>query len=301
MMFQGGVINVLKPPGMTSHDVVSFVRRQYGQKRVGHAGTLDPAAAGVLPVFLGRATRLIEYFADADKGYRAEVILGMMTDTGDDTGKVLQVQPVEMPDRERLETILKEFLGVQEQVPPMYSAIKVGGKKMYELARAGVVVERKPRTIQIEKIALINLREQGFLFDVTCSKGTYIRTLCEDIGRKLECPAVMSFLVRTHVGAFSLEDACSLEEISAQPAMVLQPADLLLKQLPSIQLSETEFEEIIHGRIVALGDERCQIRGPVKMYDGKRQFVGIGQMAPGTNTGSVLKPDKIMFAESSSS
>ena len=290
-----GVINVLKPPGMTSHDVVSYIRRQYGQKRVGHAGTLDPAAAGVLPVFLGRSTRLIEYFADDDKSYRAEVTLGMSTDTGDDTGKVLCSQAVIMPEPAKLEAVLHSFLGTQNQIPPMYSAIKVDGRKMYELARAGVTVTREPRTITVHDIALIKMREQGFLFDVTCSKGTYIRSLCEDIGQKLDCPAVMSFLVRTRVGAFALSDAYTLEEIAAQPQQVLQAADVFLAGLPSRQLSMAEFTEMIHGRPVVCRDEGPVTANKVKMYDAENQFVGIGRFLPAAAGGSLLKPDKIMY------
>ncbi|HWR39695.1 MAG TPA: tRNA pseudouridine(55) synthase TruB [Patescibacteria group bacterium] len=298
MTFPGGVINVLKPPGMTSHDVVSYIRRQYGQKRVGHAGTLDPAAAGVLPVFLGKATRLIEYFADDDKSYRAEIILGVATDTGDDTGKVLCSQDVIMPETEALITALNSFRGRQEQIPPMYSAIKVDGKKMYELARAGITVAREARTIDISNIGLIRRLEQGFSFDVTCSKGTYIRSLCEDIGKKLGYPAMMSFLVRTRVGAFALEQAHTLEEIAVQPLQVLQPADLMLGRLPTICLSAAEFTEMIHGRPVICPDTCYPADERVRMYDEEKRFVGIGRLVQ-SPVNLVLKPEKIMFTDPS--
>jgi tRNA pseudouridine55 synthase len=197
-----GIINVLKPPGMTSHDVVAFIRRLYGEKRVGHAGTLDPAAAGVLPIFIGRATRLLEYSADGEKSYRAEISWGYETDTGDDTGKIIFSAPCVVPDFDQLNEILHSFVGTSEQIPPMYSAVKIGGKKLYELARQGIAIDRPARTIEIRSIALKKLTDKKAIFDVTCSKGTYIRALCTDIGRKAGCPAVMSFLVRTRVGLF---------------------------------------------------------------------------------------------------
>ena len=144
-----GILNLLKPPGMTSHDAVSFVRRTYGLKRVGHAGTLDPAAAGVLPIFLGKATRLLEYTLDSSKAYRAEITFGFATDTGDDTGKIINTGSAILPDKSVVEDILKSFIGVNFQVPPMYSAVKIGGKKLYELARAGIEATPAPREITI--------------------------------------------------------------------------------------------------------------------------------------------------------
>jgi tRNA pseudouridine55 synthase len=167
---QSGIINVLKPPGMTSHDVVSFIRRLYGIKRVGHAGTLDPAAAGVLPVFIGNATRLVEYLADAGKSYRAELTFGFETDTGDDTGKIINRCPCTVLDSTQIKETLASFLGVNEQIPPMHSAIKIGGKKLYELARQGQVVERKPRKIVIDSISLITESQSRIVFDVTDRK-----------------------------------------------------------------------------------------------------------------------------------
>lgn len=179
-----GLINVLKPPGMTSHDVVSFIRRTYHLKRVGHAGTLDPAASGVLPVALGSATRLLEYMTDTDKSYRVELTIGYETDTGDDTGAILNNAVCVMPVKTEIEKVLSSFIGTIEQIPPMYSAIKIQGKKLYELARAGITVERQPRIITIHNITLLHIDDTRILFDVTCSKGTYIRSLCSDIGKK---------------------------------------------------------------------------------------------------------------------
>lgn len=290
-MIQSGVINVLKPPGMTSHDVVSFVRRLYGLKRVGHAGTLDPAAAGVLPVFLGAATRLVEYLADADKSYRVEMTFGLATDTGDDTGQVIDRRPYIRPAAEQLQTALLSFIGTSEQIPPMYSAIKINGKKLYELARAGRVVERKPRKITIDAISLVTATETNIVFDVTCSKGTYIRTLCADIGHKLNCLAVMSFLVRMRVGNFHLEQALTLEEIAAKPEQAVQAADIVLTQLPARVLSKQQSQAVKNGQSIGCGSNGV---GLVKMYDWQNNFIGIGREICQVEGQTTLTPVKIL-------
>ncbi|WP_425060906.1 tRNA pseudouridine synthase B [Sporomusa carbonis] len=286
-----GIINVLKPPGMTSHDVVSFVRRQYGIKRVGHAGTLDPAAAGVLPVFLGNTTRLIEYLADADKSYRAEITFGFATDTGDDTGQIIASQPYTRPEANKIKEVLASFIGVNEQIPPMYSAIKVDGKKLYELARLGQTVERKPRKIVISNIALVRECEKGIVFDVTCSKGTYIRTLCADIGRRLNCLAVMSFLVRTRVGNFYLNQSLTLEEIIARKEQAIQNADSVLTHIPAIILSEQDSLAVKNGRSI-----QCEKTGAdlIKMYDKQNNFIGIGREICQAEGRAMLAPVKIL-------
>lgn len=286
-----GIINVLKPPGMTSHDVVSFIRRLYGIKRVGHAGTLDPAAAGVLPVFIGNATRLVEYLADADKSYRAELTFGFETDTGDDTGKVINSCPYSRLDSKQIKEALASFIGTNEQIPPMHSAIKIGGKKLYELARQGQVVERKPRKIVIDSISLITESETRIVFDVTCSKGTYIRTLCSDIGRRLECLAVMSFLVRTRVGSFHLEQALTLEEITENKEQAIQNADSVIAHFPSIKLSGQEAQAIRNGRSIPCSSTGCDL---VKMYDDQNMFIGIGRETPQQENMTVLTPVKIL-------
>lgn len=290
-MMQSGLINVLKPPGMTSHDVVAYVRRLYGIKRVGHAGTLDPAAAGVLPVFVGNATRLVEYLADADKSYRAELTFGLETDTGDDTGQILRRCPYTRPQPGRIEAVFASFIGVSEQVPPMYSAVKIGGKKLYELARAGQVVERKARKIVIEKLALVSETETGLVFDVHCSKGTYIRTLCADIARRLDCLAVMSFLVRTRVGSFCLEKSLTLEEIAANKEQALQAADAALTHLPAVILSEQEAQAVKNGRSIPGRPSGADL---VKMYDCRQNFIGIGRETGQRTEQPMLMPVKIL-------
>ena len=283
-----GIINVLKPPGMTSHDVVSFVRRLYGIKRVGHAGTLDPAAAGVLPVFIGQATRLIEYTTDTDKSYRAELIFGVETDTGDDTGKIIRTAEVVMPPEEKIIEVLNSFQGTIEQTPPMFSAIKIDGRKMYELAREGITVDIPARKVVIHDIAMIEKRPNGILFDVTCSKGTYIRSLCVDIGRKLNLPAVMSFLVRTRVGSFLLGEARTLEELEADRLDAVIPPDNALRHMNAVILSAAEAEAFRHGQLV-----KCDTHYPdlLRIYQEKGGFLGIARQLPDS---CQLKPVKVL-------
>lgn len=209
-----GVINVNKPSGMTSHDVVSRIRREFGIKRVGHTGTLDPDAVGVLPVCIGKATKIAELLTAEEKQYIAEVKLGEVTDTQDSSGVVIEEYAVNVSETEIREAV-NSFIGESEQIPPMYSAIKIDGVKLYELARKGVEVERKARKIEIFGIEILEFRleENCFTIKVDCSKGTYIRTLCNDIGRKLGCGANMKSLMRTKTGSFSIENSVTLDEI----------------------------------------------------------------------------------------
>ena len=270
-----GFINVLKPPGMTSHDVVGFIRRVYGLKKVGHAGTLDPAAAGVLPVALGKATRLIEYLADADKAYRAELTFGFSTDSGDDTGQVLQETLFTMPEQACVEAALQQFKGINKQIPPIYSAIKINGKRACDLARQNVEVTIPEREIEIYEISLLALKEPTLLFDVNCSKGTYIRTLCMDIGKRLDIPAVMSFLVRTRVGGFCLEKAVTLAEIKANPVEVLCQMDAVLAHLPFYRLSDAQAKAFQQGQKIGLGSWTDDPKA-IRLYHGDH-FIGIGR------------------------
>lgn len=273
-----GFINILKPPGMSSHDVVSTLRRVYGQKRIGHAGTLDPGAAGVLPVAVGQATRLIEYLTDAGKSYRAELTFGYATDSGDDFGKKIAAANFSMPDKTKLESVLASFLGESKQTPPMHSAIKVAGNTLYKLARQGISVEVPERTIYISKIALLSIKDSSILFDVDCSKGTYIRTLCMDIGKKLAIPAVMSFLIRTKVGAFNLADSFTLEEVAAQPLAVLLPMDTVLSDLPAIIFTDRQAKAFQQGQKIKL-EQAFPDQSILRIYSEKKIFIGIGKYA----------------------
>jgi tRNA pseudouridine55 synthase len=242
-----GILNVYKPAGMTSHDVVGKIRRIYGQKKVGHGGTLDPDAAGVLPVFLGSATRLLEYAVEGTKAYRAEGCLGTRTDTGDRSGVVVEERPVPPLTREDMEKVLEQFRGSILQTPPMYSALKVNGRKLYEYARKGIEVERQPRAIEIHKLTLRDWQLPYFTVDVECSKGTYIRTLLEDIASALGTVGHMTSLLRTRVGDYTLDDAHTLEAIAAAPEAVLQPVERAVRNLPDFHATPMQAYRITSG------------------------------------------------------
>lgn len=210
-----GIINVYKEEGYTSNDVVAKLRGILHQKKIGHAGTLDPAATGVLPVLLGCGCRLSEYLTDHDKTYRAVLQLGITTDTQDLTGTVLTRQDPSGVTEDDVRSAILSFLGEYDQVPPMYSAKQIGGKRLYELAREGKTVERRSVRVRIDSIQVESVQLPEAVFTVTCTRGTYIRTLCADIGEKLGCGGAMKSLVRTRVGGFYLEDACTLGQIEA--------------------------------------------------------------------------------------
>lgn len=207
-----GVLNIRKEKGYTSFDVVAKLRGILHMKKIGHTGTLDPEAEGVLPVVLGKATKLVDLLTEKQKTYEALLHLGLETDTQDMTGKVLREQPVNVTEEEA-SAVIRSFLGEQQQIPPMYSALKVDGKKLYELAREGKTVERKPRTVHFYEIKIKKIELPYIRFSVTCSKGTYIRTLCHDIGQKLGCGGCMEELIRTRSGNFDLEDSMTLAQV----------------------------------------------------------------------------------------
>jgi tRNA pseudouridine55 synthase len=208
-----GIFNLCKPVGMTSHDVVARVRRLTHQKRVGHAGTLDPAASGVLPVCLGQATRVVEYLSAGGKSYRATVVFGVVTDTYDAQGKVVRRAPVDVT-REEIEAVLPAFLGRQMQMPPLYSALKKGGQPLYKLARAGVEVELQPRAVEISRLEVLEWRSPVLTLEVECGKGTYVRSLAYDLGERLGCGAHLGGLVRLRSGPFRLEESLTLEGLA---------------------------------------------------------------------------------------
>lgn len=285
-----GFVNVLKPPGMTSHDVVSAIRRMYHLKRVGHTGTLDPSAAGVLPVGLGLATRLIEYLDKDDKSYRAEITFGWATDTGDDTGEEICRQPFTMPTEEEIISTLASFEGDIEQLPPMYSAIKINGQKLYELARQGKEIERTPRPVHIHKITLLEHRDDAIVIDVDCSKGTYIRTLCIDIGAQLGIPTVLSFLLRTKAGHFDLSSAMTLEELAKIGEDALIPMDQAIPDIPTVQLTTQDGIAFENGRTVSI--KQCTANR-VRVYREER-FIGIARIA---GNGTKLIPEKVFHTD----
>ena len=208
-----GIINVYKEKGYTSHDVVAVLRKIAGQKKIGHTGTLDPDATGVLPVCLGRATKLCDLLTDRDKTYEAVLLLGKTTDTQDISGAILKEQPTDHLNEAEVTKVIESFKGTYDQIPPMYSALKVNGKKLYELAREGKTVERKSRKVTIYQIHIKEIQLPRVRMEVTCSKGTYIRTLCHDIGNLLGTGGCMEELTRTKVGRFELKDSLKLEEL----------------------------------------------------------------------------------------
>ena len=242
-----GILNVLKVPGMTSQDVVNIVRGIYKTKKVGHAGTLDPDAAGVLPVFLGDATKLLEYTLEDQKCYRAEALLGLATDTGDDGGVIKETASVPDINVAELQGILTGFLGPQQQIPPMYSALKVDGKKLYQYAREGKELQREPRTIFIHKLTLLDVSLPRFTVEILCSKGTYIRTLLEDIGHALHTCATMTFLLRMQAGSFNLASAHTLEEIESAPENYLLPLENAILHLPRLEVNPLQAYRITCG------------------------------------------------------
>jgi len=245
-----GVLAVDKPAGMTSHDVVNRIRRLYNTKQVGHTGTLDPLATGVLVILIGRAAKAAEYVTAGEKGYRALLRLGCTTDTGDITGNVIS-KSNDIPSFAELEKVAASFVGESMQIPPMYSALKVDGKKLYDLARQGIEIEREARPINIYSLSSKESENKNeFILDVRCSKGTYIRTLCEDIGKALGCGGTMADLRRTYTGGFSIDKCVTIESIEAleydKRIELLYPTESLFAEFPEIKLSDF-FARLAHS------------------------------------------------------
>jgi len=291
-----GILNVLKPAGMTSFDVIGYLRKILKIKKIGHTGTLDPAAVGVLPICIGKATKAIEFMMDKDKIYRAELTLGISTDTQDSTGETINIKDVSVT-REQIINATNSFCGKYLQLPPMYSAIKVNGRKLYDLARAGLEVERKEREVEIHFINILSIRNNRVIFDVGCSKGTYIRTLCSDIGEKLGCGGHMSFLVRTKAGQFSLEDSLTLEEITAfSVEKVLDKRVLGIEKvfddLSDIILEPADEKRLVNGLSVKLEGIMDDSLSSVRVYGENNRFLALGDIIP-YNGGYFLKSRKL--------
>ena len=246
-----GILIVDKPAGWTSQDVAAKLRGVFHEKRVGHGGTLDPMATGVLPVFIGRATRAVEFFESAEKEYVAGLRLGQITNTQDTEGDILETRPVTV-SRDEVEAMLTRFLGEQDQLPPMFSAIKIGGKKLYELARQGKTVERTPRKIRILELELLEGEGCDYTLRVRCSKGTYVRTLCHDIGEALGCGGCMRSLRRTMAGIYGSAQAHTMEEILAaeDPTSLLLPVESLFADYPAATLTAKQERLCRNGNII---------------------------------------------------
>ena len=277
-----GIIVIDKPASWTSHDVVGKLRGILKERKIGHGGTLDPMATGVLPVFIGRATRAISFCENAEKEYVAGLRLGVTTDTQDSTGRVLRLRENHV-SREELQTVLRSFTGKQLQTPPMYSAVKINGQKMYELARKGIEVERKPREIEIKELELLPENGEMFMLRVVCSKGTYIRTLCHDIGEKLGCGGVMASLVRTRAGAFEISQAVCLEQVEKDMQQkeihrFLLPVDSLFSHFPTLVLDAEKEKKCRNGNdFPVYGREE----GKYRVYGEDGSFLMLGALENG--------------------
>lgn len=259
-----GILNVNKPSGMTSFQVVALVKRLSGERRVGHAGTLDPMATGILPICLGQATRVVEFLVEATKTYWAEIELGVATDTYDASGRVTQRSDPSAIDRDQLESALTSFRGLIRQTPPMYSAVKYHGKPLYVLARAGITVERKSRLAYVHSLELIDWQSPVATIEVVCGKGTYIRSIAHDLGQALGCGACLRTLIRTRYGPFSTSDAVSLSQLEdafrhGDWANLLYPPDLVLQQWPAVVINDEEQQDMKNGRSIMLG-ERARVQ-----------------------------------------
>lgn len=278
-MALNGIMLIDKPCDWTSHDVVGKLRGILHERRIGHSGTLDPMATGLLVVFVGRATRAVE-FAEADsKEYIAGLRLGISTDTQDITGNTLKSSN-SLPSKAELEQALSAFKGEISQIPPMYSAIKVGGRKLYDLARRGESVERKPRRVTIDKLDIIGENESDYVLDVVCSKGTYIRTLCNDIGDTLGCGGCMSSLRRVKAGAFSIEKAHTIDEIQAAADNggldeIIIPVDRLFSAYPELTVKDTAEKKLRNGNVIKLAAPN----GTYRVYTETGGFLLLGEVA----------------------
>ena len=273
-----GILIIDKSPGWTSQDVAAKLRGLCGERRVGHGGTLDPMATGVLPVFLGRATRAVEFFEAADKEYVAGLRLGVVTDTQDITGNVLEERPVDVT-REQVRAAVTSLTGERMQVPPMYSAVKIGGRKLYELARAGKQVERPARRIVIHEAEL--LEGEPLRFRVVCSKGTYVRTLCQELGEQLGCGGCMESLRRTRAGCYTLENAHSIESLLEMTpedrAALLLPVDSLFSDRPALNLTQNQTRRVLCGGEFSLDAPD----GEYRFYGPDGAFLALGRVEDG--------------------
>lgn len=277
-MGMNGIILVDKPCGWTSHDVVGKLRGILRERRIGHSGTLDPMATGLLVVFAGRATRAVE-FAEADsKEYIAGLRLGVSTDTQDTTGNVLNTCET-LPSKDELIAAANGFLGEISQIPPMYSAIKINGKKLYELARRGEIVERSPRKVTISKLELLGEDKCDYILDIHCSKGTYIRTLCSDIGDKLGCGGCMSSLRRVKAGVFSITQAHTMEQIQAAADLggldgIIIPVDTLFTDKPKLTVNEFEEKKLRNGNTI----KTKSADGTYRVYSESGEFLLLAEV-----------------------
>ena len=276
-----GIVIVDKPRDWTSQDVTARLRRVFGTRRIGHGGTLDPMATGVLPVFVGRATRGVEFFEHAEKTYETVLRLGLTTDTEDITGTVLTEVPVSVTD-EQVEGALDAFRGEIMQVPPMYSALKVNGQKLCDLARKGKTVERQPRPITIYELTLLDRGENTLRLRVRCSKGTYIRTLCKDIGEALGCGGCMESLRRVSAGEYTIAEAVPLQELldTVEPETYLRGVDTMFRNYPAVNLTANQEKRCRNGNTFSVKLEA----GTYRAYSQSGEFLMLAKVEAGVMT-----------------
>jgi len=273
-----GIVIIDKPQGWTSQDVTARLRRVFNTRRIGHGGTLDPMATGVLPVFVGRATRGVEFFEHAEKAYETVLRLGLTTDTEDISGTVLTEQDAFVTG-EMLEKVLEQFRGEILQVPPMYSALKINGQKLVDLARKGKTVERQPRPITIHELTLLGMEADGIHLRVRCSKGTYIRTLCKDIGEALGCGGCMARLRRVQAGEYTISEAVPLQELldSDEPERYLRPVDSMFRNLPAVTLTANQEKRCRNGNSFSV----TLAEGTYRVYSAGGEFLMLAKVESG--------------------
>lgn len=297
-----GILNIYKEKDFTSHDVVAKLRGVLHMKKIGHTGTLDPQATGVLPVCLGRATKACDMMSEKSKVYEAVLLLGTTTDTEDMTGQILEQKEVSCSEAD-VKAAAESFRGTYEQIPPMYSAIKVNGKKLYELAREGKTIERKARPVTIYDLTILKIDLPRVHMEITCSKGTYIRSLCRDIGEKLGCGGCMEELIRTRVGHFLIEDALTLNQIEALMKQdrileVLEPTDRVFASCPAVHAAKKDRKLVLNGNplpetSLKLTDEAKASGQWIRLYDDENNFIGIYQYDSDKKR---IKPVKMFLA-----
>lgn len=277
-----GILIINKPKGYTSHDIVNIVKKTLNTSKVGHAGTLDPNATGVLPILVGKATKISKYLIEHDKTYIAELALGEKSSTGDTEGEIIEKKEVPLLDEEQIKQVLKSFEGKQMQTPPIYSSIKINGKKAYEYARKGETIQLEPRPIEIMKISFIKFENNVLKYEVQCSKGTYIRVLCEDIAERLGTVGLMKNLCRTRVDEFDIEDSCKIEQIAKEKIISIEK---VCNIKPKIELDDKTKEKFLNGVKLKFNMEN----GVYRIYN-KKIFLGLGVI-----NNNILKRDVIII------
>jgi tRNA pseudouridine55 synthase len=292
-----GILNINKTQGLTSHDVVARVRKLLKQKRVGHAGTLDPSATGVLPICIGQGTRVAEYLSESGKAYQAVITFGIVTDTYDSEGSVLRTVDTSQLHLEEITAVLPTFLGQQMQLPPIYSAIKLQGQPAYKRARAGETIALQPRPIEIQQLQILDWQPPQLTLAITCSKGTYIRSLAYDLGEALGYGAHLSSLVRTRSGPFTLAESITLTQLAVEVEQgtwntYVYPPDSALSQYPAIHLDTTTSTRVLHGNMFHF--DLAMATDLARVYDATGRFIAIAKW----NTSHHLwQPVKVFMAE----